>query len=142
MEPVELVAAAVVLIVVLGAGTIVHELSHAFMLHALGISYTIDWLPGHDAAGASSLLGTWASVFPRSVPSDLEPWRLRVAALMPLTLATPMVLVLAGVIPDPLASGDPIVASATVGWLACALPSPQDFSLVWHAEHAIEQYAA
>ena len=142
MEPFELLGAGGALIVALGVGTIAHELSHALALRALGVAFEIEWLPDRDARGLRSTRGPWATVTPRQVPQDLPPWRLRVAALMPLTLALPLPLILVGVLPDPLAAGDPILASATVGWLACALPSPQDFSLVWHAGQAIQRYAA
>jgi len=141
MEPVELLAAGGVLIVALGAGTVVHELSHAVALRALGVACDIEWLPDGDTTGLASARGTWAAVVPRPIAGELAPWRLRVAALTPLTLATPVLLALVGVLPDPVAAGDPVLASATIGWLACALPSPQDFSLVWHAERAIERYA-
>lgn len=141
MEPVELLVAGAVLVVSLGVGTVAHELSHALTLRALGVACDIEWRPGRDATGLVNIGGAFATVTPRAVPSNLAPWRLRVAALMPLTLAVPIPLVLVGVLPDPLAGGDPLVASAAVGWLACGLPSPQDFSLVWHAEAAIERYA-
>ena len=141
MDPIELLAAGTALVVVLGTGTVVHELSHAFALRTLGVAYEIAWLPGRDTAGLASVRGTLAAVVPRNVSPETPPWRLRLAALMPLTLALPLPFVLTGVLPDPVASGNPVLASATVGWLACALPSPQDFSLVWHAEEAIERYA-
>jgi hypothetical protein len=32
-----------------------------------------------------------------------------------------------------------VLASVTVGWLACALPSPQDFSVFWHAERIVSE---
>lgn len=142
MEPVELVAAVAVLGVSLGVGTVAHELSHALTLRALGVACDIEWLPANHTSGLVNIGGSFATVTPRAVPSDLAPWRLRLAALMPLTLATPIPLVLAGVLPDPLAAGDPLVASAAVGWFACGLPSPQDFSLVWHAETALDRYAS
>jgi hypothetical protein len=59
--------------------------------------------------------------------------------MMPLVLAVPLPLVALGVLPDPFASGSPYEAAVALGRLACALPSPQDFSLLWHAERAIEE---
>lgn len=141
MELVELLLAGGVLVVVLAIGTVAHELSHAVMLRALGVACEIEWLPSRDTAGLVNIGGSLATVTPLAIPRDLAPWRLRMAALMPLTLAAPIPLVLGGFLPDPLASGDPFLASAAVGWLACGIPSPQDFSLVWHAEEAIERYA-
>lgn len=141
MGPVQLLVAGGVLVGVLAVGTVVHELSHAITLKLLGITCEIEWLPGRDGEGFNLGRGALATVTPRAIPRELAPWRLRIAALMPLTLAFPIPLVLAGVLPDPLAAGDPVVAMATVGWLACGIPSPRDFSLLWYAEEAIERYA-
>lgn len=122
-------------------GTITHELAHAFALRVFGVSYTMEWLPDRERTGLlrASIAGGWASVRPHSIPQDLEPWRLRVASMMPLLLAAPLVLVVFGMVPDPFSSGDPYLTAVSIGWLACALPSPQDFSLLWYAEEAIEE---
>lgn len=142
MHPVALLTAVVVLVVALVVATVAHELSHAVTLRALGVPCEVDWRPEREGAGFLSAQVALATVTPRHVPRDLSPWRLRVAALMPLTLAAPIPLVLLGVLPDPTASGDPVLVAAAMGWLACSLPSPQDFSLAWHPEAAIEDYAA
>lgn len=122
-------------------GTITHELSHAFALRTFGVSFEMEWLPDRERTGLlrASIAGGWAQVRPRALPRDLEPWRLRVAAMMPLLLVAPLALVGFGVIPDPFTSGNPYQTAAAIGWLACALPSPQDFSLLWYAEQAIEE---
>lgn len=122
-------------------GTITHELSHAFALRVFGVSFEMEWLPDRERTGLlrASIAGGWASVKPRSLPRDLEPWRLRVAAMMPLLLAAPLALVVFGVVSDPFGSGNPYLTAVAIGWLACALPSPQDFSLLWYAEQAIEE---
>lgn len=122
-------------------GTILHELSHAFALRAFGISFEMEWLPNRKHSGLlrASIAGGWASVRPLSLPSGLSPWSLRIAALMPLLLATPIVFIIVGVVPDPFGTGNPYVTAAAIGWLGCAIPSPQDFSLVWYAEQAIEE---
>ena len=138
---VELFWAGATLLLAFGIGTIAHELSHALALRALGIRCDFELFPRGARMGFDIALGAVASVTPRGIGPDLAPWRLRVAALMPLTLAVPIPLVLAGVLPDPIAAGDPALTAATAAWLACAIPSPQDFSLVWHAEAAIERYA-
>jgi hypothetical protein len=49
----------------------------------------------------------------------------------------PLVLVPLGVVPDPFETQNPYLLAATLGWTACAIPSPQDFSLVWYAERAV-----
>lgn len=122
-------------------GTITHELAHAAALRASGVPFDISWLPGRERTGLlrASIAGGWAVVTPRDLPRDLPPWRLRVAAMMPLLLAAPLALTALGVIPSPFASGNPYAVAVAIGWLACAIPSPQDFSLLWHAERAIEE---
>ena len=123
-------------------GTVTHELSHAVALRAFGVPVEISWLPGRERTGLlrAALAGGWAAVSPRAVPRDLQPWRLRVAAMMPLLLAAPLALVGLGVLTDPFAGDTLYRAAAAVGWLACALPSPQDFSVLWYAEAAIEEH--
>lgn len=128
-----------VLLLTLPAGIAAHEFSHALVLRALGVSFDVAWLPDRHGRGAmpAGAFGRWASVTPRSIPPDLAPRGLRVAALAPLALATPMALVLLGVLPDPIQTGNLPLVAATLAWFGCALPSPQDFSLVWHAEAAL-----
>ncbi|GAA0671491.1 hypothetical protein [Natronoarchaeum mannanilyticum] len=142
--PLRLLAVGAVLLCTLGLGTVAHEYAHALALRAIGVDYEIRWLGDRGSAGLlrAGLLGTWASVRPRTVPADAPAWGVRLAALMPLTLLAPFALVVFGVLPDPLATGDPRVVAAAVAWAACALPSPQDFSVVWYAETAIERAVA
>lgn len=142
MTPVELGLAGLVLAVAVGTGTVAHELSHALILRALAIPHDLEWLPDSDEVSvlAVGVSGRLAAVTPRAPAPDLPPWGLRVAALAPLTLALPLALVPLGILPDPVASGNIYLIAATIGWLACALPSPQDFSLVWYAERAITEY--
>ena len=141
MDVPHLFGAALALFVTLSIGTVAHEYAHAAVLSLAGIPYETEWLPdreGNDYLRAGAF-GTWASVTPRDLPEDTSPWLLRASALMPLTLATPFALVAVGVLPDPAAVGDPYLVTAAVAWFACALPSPQDFSLVWYAERAIAE---
>ena len=140
MDPLQLLSAAGVLVGTLCLGTVVHEYAHAVALRAAGIDCEMRWLVDRDAVGLlrASVLGTWASVTPRGDLSGASIPGLRVAALAPLALVAPFALVVAGVLPDPLATGDPRVVAAAVAWMACALPSPQDFSVVWHADRALE----
>ena len=140
MSPTTLLIAAVVLLLTVGTGTVVHELLHAAMLRASGVDYEMRWLHGRCAGRlGAGVFGTWASVELLAVPADLSPWRLRAASLAPLLLATPLVVVAVGAVPDPFASGSVVLQLAVVGWLACSLPSPQDFSMVWHAETVLEE---
>lgn len=123
------------------AGIITHEFSHALALRVFGVPFEMSWLPERTRSGLlrASIAGNWAAVQPQALPRGLQPWRLRVAAMMPLLLATPLALVGLGVLPDPFASGSPYEAAVAIGWLACAVPSPQDFSLLWYAEQVIEE---
>lgn len=141
MDPTELVAAGLVLVAAVVAGTVVHELAHALALEAFDVPYAVEWLPDDAGAASAGVYGAWASVTPRAIPADLAPWRLKVAALAPLALGAPLALVPAGVLPDPFGTGSVLLQAATIGWLACALPSPQDFSLFAHAEDAVAEYA-
>lgn len=137
MSPVELPLAVCSLLLSVAVGLAVHELAHAAVLRASGVPCDLEWFP--DGAGllGAGLAGRWATVTPRRVPEGLAPWRLRAAAMAPLSLALPFALVALGVVPDPLATGDLPLQLAVVGWLACALPSPQDFSVLWYADRAL-----
>lgn len=143
MELLILFGAGVVLLCALAFGTVVHELAHAAVLHAFGIPYEIEWLPASSAGGRfpASLAGRWASVTPGRLPASTPVRGLQVSALAPLVLALPFVLVAMGVVPDPLASNNPVVGALAVGWLACALPSPRDFSTVWYPETVADRLA-
>lgn len=140
MTPTELLAVLCTLVAVLGIGTIAHELSHATVLRTIGVPYEIEWLPARDRTGLvkATALGTWASVTPRTVPADAPEWGLRVAALAPLVLAAPGGLVFLGVLPDP-TTVHPVVTAAAAAWLACAIPSPSDFSVVFHGDRATDR---
>lgn len=142
MQVFELLGAVIAVAVTVGVGIAVHELSHAFVLRAIGIPFDITWFPRPDGGGRRGvgLSGTWAVVTPRRVPRGTPAWGLRLSAIAPLLLVTPFVFVGVGTVPDPMASGSVIVSAATVGWLACALPSPQDFSVFWHANRAVREH--
>ena len=144
MNPGEVLLVAMVLVATLGVGTVVHEFAHAVVLSALRVPYDITWLPDRDASGLlkAGIFGTWAAVTPASIPVDAPTWGLRMAALMPLTLALPFLLIPAGIVPDPLSLGNPYVIAAVTGWMACAIPSPRDFSWVWHASELVDDVAA
>jgi hypothetical protein len=130
----------------LAVGICVHELLHLVPLHLADADYAIRLLPeGESASETGSTTGpaTWTS--PQSaltsglvrvevirVPSETPDWLLRVAATLPLVLALPLVLVGAGVVPDPLTTGDHLAAVVLIAVTGCGLPSPADWSVVWH----------
>lgn len=145
--PLALAAAGLALLAAVVVGTLAHELSHALALAAAGVPATVALLPDRDRASdrdrtgplRAGLAGRWATVTPDCPPEELDPGALRASALMPLALAAPFVLVPLGVLPDPVATGDPALTTAALGWLACALPSPRDFSLAWYPGRAIAE---
>lgn len=136
---VELVLATGALVATLALGTAAHEFAHAVVLRSFGVPVEVTWFPDRAGSlGAGAVLSSrWATATPLSIPPTLPPWALRLAALAPFALATPMALVLLGVLPDPTLVGNPALVAATLAWFACALPSPQDFSLFWYAESVI-----
>jgi hypothetical protein len=134
---VELVAAGATLLAAFAAGTTAHELAHALAYRLLSVPCTVTFLPDRADPSAAGGLGRLATVRPTGGLDRLSPWRLRAAAMAPLCLVVPFALVPLGVVPDPFALGNPVVAAAAVGWAACALPSPQDFALVWYPERAL-----
>ena len=132
----DVILAACVLAATVVVGLIAHEYAHALSLRLAGVEYTIEYFPDRaDGVVATLASCRWAHV--RSRPTGTErPWILRAAALMPLTLAVPVLaLGLGGYLPI----GDrPLVAAAAIGWLACAIPSPQDFSVAFYAHRVLE----
>ncbi|WP_254532520.1 hypothetical protein [Natrinema gelatinilyticum] len=118
------------------AGMLAHEWMHALVLRLGRVEYSVSYFPGR-ADGLRSVLTTrpWAAVHPRPTGGE-PPWILRLAALAPALLAIPVFgLGLAGHV----TTETPIVTAAAVGWLACALPSPQDFSVAIHAHRLLER---
>jgi hypothetical protein len=143
MQLIELAGVLVVLLGTVAVGTVAHELSHAAVLRYLGVPYDVEWRPERDRADAVGLgmSRTWASVTPRTIPDGVSSRGLRASAIAPLSLAF-LPLLVAGLLPGaPLIADSPYLLAATVAWVGCALPSPQDFSLFWYADRAIEAYA-
>jgi len=143
MQVIELLGAGVVLALTLGVGTVAHELTHAVALQVLGVEYDVEWLPERDIVGlfGVGVSRNWATVTPRSIPPGVSTRGLRISAIAPLALAIPIAGVLLGVVPDPMHLDNLAAAAMTVGWFACALPSPQDFSLFWHADQVVDEQA-
>lgn len=132
-------ALAPVLLGTLAVGICVHELLHLVPLSFTDTSYTVTVLPTDDAAsptGWAALQNALTSGLVRvevtRVPATTPDWVLRVAALLPLALSLPLLLVAAGVLPNPLAADDHVAAVALVGLTACGLPSPADWAVAWH----------
>lgn len=127
----------------LGVGLVAHEVSHLVALRLSGIPYTIETLPARGDNPASWGIGSpVARVRPTPPVGDIAPTHLRVAALMPLWLTMPLVLIFAGVIPDPLASGSVSSKLVLIAWTGCSIPSPQDFALAWYPEQALATASA
>ncbi len=129
------IGAGCVLVLAVVSGLVAHEWSHAVVLRLSAIEYEICY--GSDQTdGVVALLAScpWAAVHPK--PTGSEPaWRVRLAALAPFSLALPVFgLGLAGY----LTADTPIVAAAAIGWLACSIPSPQDFSVAFYAHRILE----
>lgn len=131
--------AGLVLFSVVSVGIVLHELLHGIFLRAAGVSFDIRWFHGDTSGRFRALFfGTWASVSMRSIPNGLSPWKIRAASLSPLLLTAPLVGITAGAIPDPFAGDNLVLQLAVIGWLACAIPSPADFSLFWYAGSVID----
>jgi hypothetical protein len=67
---------------------------------------------------------------------------MRLSSVASPILVAPFVAVVAGIVPDPLQADSLLLTAWTVGWLACATPSLQDFSVFWHAEQAVAEHTA
>lgn len=141
MQALALAGGMVALIATVGFGLIAHEFAHAIVLSYFEITYVIRWFPGNHESPISrfGVPGSFATVTPQSIPEDVPAWGLKLSALAPLALALPFLLVLAGVVPDPVGTDNYILTSMVVGWLACAIPSPQDFALVWNPQAVAER---
>ncbi|QLG48332.1 hypothetical protein [Natrinema halophilum] len=130
------VVAGCVLALSVAVGLVAHEWAHAVVLRLARVEHSVTYLPG-KSDGFCALLTTrpWAAVTPR--PTGREPaWVLRFAALAPALLAIPVFgLGLAGHV----TADAPIIAAAAIGWLACSIPSPQDFSVAFHAHRLLDR---
>jgi hypothetical protein len=131
-----LLASGVALAAAVCLGTVTHELSHAAVLSWFDVPVSVVWRPDDDGSIRSLVLGRVATVRPVS-PGPVHAGALRIAALAPLALAAPLALVFLGILPDPFETGDVVWQAATVGWVACAIPSPGDFALCLYAADAV-----
>lgn len=118
-------------------GLIAHEWAHALTLHAFGVGYDVEFFP--DRSGGLLGLVTscpWAHVRPRPLGTE-PPWTLRLAAMAPLAMTLPVVAVAATVgVPG---ADAPVATALLLGWLGCAIPSPQDFSVAFYADRLLSE---
>lgn len=129
-------AAGCALFVAVAGGLVAHELSHALALELARVDYTVSYFPDRTD-GVLAMLAScpWAAVHPRPTGNE-SAWILRLAAMMPLVLALPvLVLGVTGSLPTEHVAGTAFV----IGWLACTIPSPQDFSVAFYAHRALEE---
>lgn len=136
------VGAGIALALSVGVGIVAHELSHAAVLSVLGIQCDIDIGPERAGQFGTGIFGTWAVVRPREITTETSAWAMRLSSVAPLVLAVPFVAIVTGAVPDPLQADSLFLTALTVGWLACAIPSPRDFSMFWHPERAVARQKA
>lgn len=115
-------------------GLVAHEWAHALVLRLAGIDYTMTYFPGRTGGLGGTLLSCpWAVVHPHPNAGD-PPWQLRLAALAPFALTIPVLLgAFFGILQNSSA-----ISGFAIGWLACAIPSPQDFSVAFYAHRRTE----
>ncbi|SFS81099.1 hypothetical protein [Halostagnicola kamekurae] len=126
----EVVGVGTALAVTIGLGLVAHEWTHALVLRLGNVEYDVSYFPARSGGVIGALASyPWAVVEPVAADAD-RTWVLRLAAVSPLALSSPVfVLAASGIVP----ADDPIVAGIAIGVLACALPSPQDFSVAFYA---------
>lgn len=141
MQGLELLGAGIVLVGTVSLGLVAHELTHAMALRVLGVPYDIQWFPDRQQSSrfAGGIRGTWASVTPRYIPARVPTWGIQLSALAPLVLTIPLLLGVSGGLPELRLANSPYFTAMIIAWLACSLPSPQDFSVFWYADVAITE---
>ena len=136
-----MITALLVIVASVTIGTLAHELSHAVALRTFSIPHSLAVFPDRGASGSlrMGLRGRWAMVTYHDVPADLAPWKLRLASLMPLSLAVPPIILVLTVPGMTAIDGNLYLTLAALGWLACAIPSPADFAIFWHPREAMRK---
>lgn len=138
-DALHLLALGSLLVVTLALGVCVHELLHLVPLSFTDAEYTISVLPdAGESALQNAVTGGLVRVEIAHVPDATPDWVLRVAALLPVLLALPLALVLAGLLPNPVTAGDHAGTVALVALTGCGLPSPADWSVVWYGSDLAE----
>lgn len=127
-----------VLLPSVAVGLVLHEWLHALVLRLAGIEYDIVFAGEQTTGVLSGMLShPWAVVHPQ--PTGEEPaWHLRLAAMSPVLLALPTLGVATGLVDVP---AQPAVTAILLASLACAIPSPQDFSVAFYAHSVLEDIA-
>ncbi|MCU4800199.1 hypothetical protein OB920_07440 [Halobacteria archaeon HArc-gm2] len=125
-----------ILLSVIG-GVLVHELLHVLVLRSGGVqcSLVLRRVRGEQGGFQTLVSGSWASVEMESIPADCSNWRLRGASMAPLAMLVP-VGAYAWAVTSGQVTGTLFGSMVVMGWMACALPSPADFSVVWHTDEA------
>jgi|AntDeeMinimDraft_5_1070356.scaffolds.fasta_scaffold00216_13 hypothetical protein len=120
-------------------GVLVHELLHVLVLRSGGVrcSLVLRRVRGEQGGFQTLVSGSWASVEMKSIPAECSNWRLRGASMAPLAMLLP-VGAYAWAVTSGHAAGTLFGSMVVIGWMACALPSPADFSVVWHTDEARE----
>ncbi|MFC4450413.1 hypothetical protein [Halorussus aquaticus] len=127
------------LLATLAVGICVHELLHVVPLSLTDAEYAVHVLPSGDGSSLqTALTGGLVRVEVTHLPDATPEWLLRGSALAPLLLALPLALVAAGVLPNPLAADDHLRTAVLVALTGCGLPSPADWSVVWHGSDLAE----
>lgn len=126
--------AAVALLASLAVGVIVHECLHLIVLRRAGVNCSLAFAASRDWRGFRNLAaGHLASVELESVPETCSAGRLRLAGLAPLAMV-PLAVGYVALVQYGLAADTLVGSVALIGWLACSLPSPADFAIVWEPE--------
>lgn len=127
-------------VIAIGAGVVsgllAHEGLHAAVLRLAGVEYDVEFAVGLRARSVTRTDRPWAAVRPVR-PVQTAPGILRIAALAPLLLLVPAWLALHVETQAP-AFVDLLLTGAALGWLACALPSPNDFSVAFYAHRLVD----
>lgn len=127
--------AGALLLATVAVGVVVHEFLHAAVLRSAGVACSIRLRPGSQEHGGFETLatGSLASVGIDAIPETCPTWRLRAAALAPLVMLLPVgayaILLTQGYLAETTLGSIVVIA-----WMGSALPSPADFSIVWHPE--------
>lgn len=117
------------------SGLLAHEWAHATVLHLCGIGYAVTIFPdrrGHPLRWLARQ--PWAVVHPQP-STDAAGWALKGASLAPFALAVPPFAL--GFLGHGPTAAQPVLTAFAIGWLACAIPSPQDFAVAFHADSAL-----
>lgn len=133
------VLAVVALLTSVAVGVMVHECLHLIALRRAGVTCSLVLAPRREGRGFDNLATDHlASVELESVPETFSPGYLRLAGLAPLAMV-PVAAGYVALVQYGLAADTLVGSAALIGWLACALPSPADFAIVWRPVETMRQ---